>query len=179
MSRPPRLLPWQLPDFDPRDLAVSKAEQKKAVERLQQLGESLLALKPDEISALPLSEVTQDAILTTNRLPTMEARRRQLQLIGKYLRDEDEHALTQHLFDRLPQKTQVNAERWLERLLAADGDSQIADFARQYRATDKHLLGQKRLRVLYAIASGDASGEQTALTALKTYIQQMGLAASR
>ena len=64
-------LPWQQEDFDPRDLEMSKAEQKKATERLQELAQYLTTLSQAQLAQLPLSEETQVVISDYKRLPTL------------------------------------------------------------------------------------------------------------
>ena len=69
---------------------VSKTKRKQQALALQNLGEELTRFKPTRLQALPLSPKLVNAIAEFNRLPKSHgARRRQLQFIGKLMRDCD------------------------------------------------------------------------------------------
>jgi ribosome-associated protein len=75
----------------------SRNDKKKAADALQQLGEGLLAVQQHRIDALgtdqaehPLPENLIGAIAEARRLTNFEARRRQLQYVGKLMRRLDE-----------------------------------------------------------------------------------------
>lgn len=65
---------------------TSRTAKKKASERLQEIGEALVAAKPGLLAALPLPESLSDAILEAKEMRSFGAKRRQLQLIGKLMR---------------------------------------------------------------------------------------------
>ena len=60
---------------------------------MQTLGLELTAMKPALLAKVPLGERTREAIDDYRNTKTHEARRRQLQRIGKLMRDEDEIAI--------------------------------------------------------------------------------------
>ncbi|MCV5901914.1 DUF615 domain-containing protein, partial [Escherichia coli] len=64
------------------------SEMKRDMEELQKLGEELVGLKPSVLEKFPLSEDLREAIADAQRFKN-EARRRQLQRIGKLMRYED------------------------------------------------------------------------------------------
>ena len=69
---------------------VSKTKRKQQALALQNLGEELTRFKPTRLQALPLSPKLVTAIAEFNRLSKSHgARRRQLQFIGKLMRDCD------------------------------------------------------------------------------------------
>lgn len=77
---------------DPRqsaDAPVSKSELKRRAQRLQQLGRRLTELAPERLAEMPLSDDLQRAILEYQRFGSHGARRRQLQFIGRLMRDVD------------------------------------------------------------------------------------------
>ena len=126
-------------EYDPN--FVSKSQQKKAMDRLQAIGEQLAELSANQLKKLPISEELREALLFLSTLKSNEAKRRHKQLIGKLMRHENEEALLQ----ALNQRTQPNLERqlslWVERLIS-QGESAINDTARQYPAADRHTLRQ-------------------------------------
>ena len=79
---------------DDRDVAAaaerpSKTKRKAESHDLQALGESLLELGDDHLASLGLDETLVEAIRAARKMRSHEARRRQLQLIGKLMRSAD------------------------------------------------------------------------------------------
>ncbi|WP_297116495.1 ribosome biogenesis factor YjgA, partial [uncultured Enterobacter sp.] len=68
---------------------VSKSEIKRDAEELKRLGAELVDLGKNSLDKIPLDEQLRDAIELAQRIKK-EGRRRQLQLIGKMLRQRDE-----------------------------------------------------------------------------------------
>ena len=72
------------------DLATpSKTRRKHAMHALQDLGEALLAIDPKRLEELELPERLFDALLQARGIRAHEGRRRQIQYIGKLMRDID------------------------------------------------------------------------------------------
>jgi len=67
----------------------SKTQRKKAQHELQALGEALVELREDRLATLDLPERLRDAVMEARRITAHEARRRQLQYIGKIMRTVD------------------------------------------------------------------------------------------
>ena len=104
---------------------VSKTRRKKDMHALQALGEALVTLTPAQLSGLSLPERLADAIGAAKRIPTFEGRRRQMQYLGRLMRDVDPEPIAQRLQQLRSARGQDNArhheaERWRERLLAED-----------------------------------------------------------
>ena len=121
----------------------SKSQRKREMEALQKIGGQLVALNADQLGQIELPERLLDAVLEAQRIRDFEGRRRQMQYIGKLMREVDpaplrarleqwhgtarEHTASQHL-----------VERWRERLLADEGA--LARFAAEYPGSDlQHL----------------------------------------
>ncbi|HLT25185.1 MAG TPA: ribosome biogenesis factor YjgA [Zeimonas sp.] len=68
----------------------SKTQRKREMHELQALGERLAALDDDEIARLPIDERLADALREARRIRSREARRRQLQFIGRLMRSVDD-----------------------------------------------------------------------------------------
>ena len=75
---------------------VSKSEIKRDAEDLKQLGEKLVNLTKANLTKVPLDDSLKDAIELAQRLQK-EARRRQLQYIGKLLRSIDAEPIREAL----------------------------------------------------------------------------------
>ena len=67
----------------------SKSARKRAMHELQALGEELCAIDPARLAELALPESLAEAIGDARRITAHEARRRQLQFIGRLMRDID------------------------------------------------------------------------------------------
>lgn len=103
----------------------SKTQLKKASHDLQALGEALLELPAHKLKAVPMPERLLDALKELRRIKNFEGRRRQLQYVGKLMRDVDPEPLREAVAaQRLPSARETLAlhqtEAWRERLLADD-----------------------------------------------------------
>jgi len=92
------------------------------MEALQALGEVLLSLSPARLAELDLPDRLADALDAARRITQREARRRQLQYIGRLMREVDPVPIRARLaqWSAAPsaEKARLHAvERWRERLL--------------------------------------------------------------
>ena len=71
----------------------SKSQRKRDMTELQQLGVRLVACNPDQLARLNLPELLRDAVLAAQRIHAHEGRRRQLQYIGRLMRNSDADAI--------------------------------------------------------------------------------------
>ena len=163
------------PDFEDLEGRPSKTEQKKAMARMQLLGEKLAALPPEKIQALPVNDVLIFNLLQMARIPSFEAKRRQTQLLAKLLRRENEADILAALNHKQPAKKQAQLTRWLDRLIA-QGDGALNDFVRQFPASERHTLRQHVMRV-QKVKAEQASDEEQAemLLALENYVNQVAI----
>ena len=81
---------------------VSKSEIKRDAEQLKKLGAKLVELTQTNLEKIPLDETLLDAVELAQRLQK-EAKRRQLQYIGKLLRNIDVEPI-QEALDKLENK---------------------------------------------------------------------------
>ena len=65
------------------DAAPSKTRRKKDMHALQDLGATLVGLEPSRLAALGLPERLADAIAQARSITKHEARRRQMQYVGR------------------------------------------------------------------------------------------------
>jgi ribosome-associated protein len=104
----------------------SKTQRKRAMHELQALGERLVGLNPEQLAAIALPEDLHDAVEHARRITKHEARRRQLQYIGRLMRDVDPEPIREKLRAWDGVSTEETArvhriERWREELLGDDG----------------------------------------------------------
>ena len=122
---------------------VSKSEIKRDAEQLKKLGAKLVELTQTNLEKIPLDEILLDAVELAQRLQK-EAKRRQLQYIGKLLRNIDVEPI-QEALDKLENKhnqQQVILHK-LELLrdeLIAKGDDALAGLLNSYPQADRQHL---------------------------------------
>jgi ribosome-associated protein len=103
----------------------SKTQRKKAVHALQDLGVELVELPEERLEAIEMPENLRDAVMAARSITAHEARRRQMQYIGKLMRKVDAEPIRIALDAWNMQSTRhtaahKRAESWRERLLADD-----------------------------------------------------------
>lgn len=133
---------WQNDDGDDY---VSKSRFKREAEALQELGEELVKLTPVQLAKVPLDDALLASIQLAQRLANKrEAKRRQLQYIGKLMRSRDAEPIIRAL-DRIKQRSVEANARFarLERLrdrLVAEGDGAVSNALELYPNADRQQL---------------------------------------
>ena len=125
------------PREDDRHERPSKTQRKKQSHALQALGERLVALSPDKLARMPIDEPLQEAVRQAQRITSHEGRRRQLQYIGRLMRDADAQAIADAFAaDDAQHRGLVGAmhaaERWRDGLI--DASLELRDFVARYPA---------------------------------------------
>jgi len=123
---------------------------------VQALGEALTQLSPERVKNMALSENLREAVLEHQRIRHHSARRRQLQYIGRLMRDEDADAIAAALADvRGESAAEIARLHRLENLrqrLLEDEAGALADIAESYPAADLTHLRQLRRAALKEMA---------------------------
>jgi len=109
-------------DEDLEELPPSKTKIKKQMIELQKLGEQLAALNKDQLKELDLPENLRDAINEVKRITKFGAISRQMQYIGRLMRDIDPAPIVAKLeIWNGTSKQHITwlhqVERWRDRLL--------------------------------------------------------------
>ncbi|KLV06393.1 MULTISPECIES: ribosome biogenesis factor YjgA [Photobacterium] len=142
MSRKNQKAPWE---EEEEIIWVSKTEMKRDMEALQKLGEELVDLKPNALAKIPLDDDMRAAVKDAQRFKN-EARRRQLQFIGKMMRQVDIEPI-QIALDKLRNK-HAQSTAQLHKLenrrddLIAQGDSMINEIMADHPNADRQRLRQ-------------------------------------
>ena len=114
-------------DTELEDLGPSKSQLKRDAQALVELGEKLLKIPEQQLPQIDLPEVV-DAVLEAKKIRKGNARKRQMQFIGKLLRKSDTTALLQ-LINRFDASSVEHAnqfhklESWRERLITGDNSA--------------------------------------------------------
>ncbi|BBH13701.1 ribosome biogenesis factor YjgA [Chromobacterium haemolyticum] len=127
----------------PDDGYVSKSQRKRDMDALQDLGRELVELSKDTLKKMQLPEDLLTAILDYKRFTAHGALRRQLQYIGKLMRDVDPEPIQQYLQILKGESSEHIAwqhllERWRERLM--EDDKMLASFVTDFPAADPQQL---------------------------------------
>jgi ribosome-associated protein len=110
---------------DEEELPPSKTKVKKQMHELRDLGKELTELGKDQLAQLDIPENLRDAIREMKNINKFGAQRRQMQYIGKLMRDVDTAPIFAKL-DAWKGKSQHHIaymhqlERWRDRLLESD-----------------------------------------------------------
>jgi len=139
----------------------SRTDLKRESTELQKLGEALLTLRSDLLARIALSEKFKDAIADAKRITNFEGKRRQMQFIGKLMR-QLEPAVLADVRAALDEQANGSAaenlvlhqsEIWRDRLIADD------DAASQWIMKNPGTDSQQ-LRALIRQAHKDAVPEK-------------------
>ncbi|MEW6679097.1 MAG: ribosome biogenesis factor YjgA [Pseudomonadota bacterium] len=123
----------------------SKSQRKRDAEALQALGKALVELSKERLNTLALPDVLRAEILEAKRITSHGAIRRQMQLIGKIMRDVDAEAIAEQLAvvrgESAAAKAAFHAlEQWRERLIR--DDQAVTDWLARHPATDAQQMRQ-------------------------------------
>jgi ribosome-associated protein len=121
LKRTPELTPTVDPEsgYD----RPSKSAMKRAMTARQALGQELVELPRDALARVPLPEDLAEAVLEARRITDHEGRRRQMQYIGKLMRNCDPEPIEAALEEIRGVSHAATArlhqiEAWRERLIA-------------------------------------------------------------
>jgi ribosome-associated protein len=130
-------------EFDQPE-APSKSRRKRDMLELQKLGEELLTFPDAALREMGLPEPLFDAIETARRIKAHGGRRRQLQYIGKLMRNLDTAPIREAIASRQQQEsTHTRAFHRLEGLREAlidEPDAALARVLEDYPAADRQHL---------------------------------------
>lgn len=128
---------------DEEELPPSKTKIKQQMHELQDLGAELVALGKDQLAQLDIPESLRDAIREMHRINKFGAQRRQMQYIGKLMRDIE----TEPIIAKLNTWKGVSRshvaythllERWRDRLL--ESDAALTELLAAYPGADVQRL---------------------------------------
>jgi ribosome-associated protein len=122
---------------------VSKTRKKREMHELQALGAALAALPEGQLKAMGLDAALLEALLAAKRITSHEAKRRQMQYVGKLMRQVDAAPIRSRLAELEGHSAQANArhrrlEAWRERLVA--DDEALTEFAAAFPGADLQAL---------------------------------------
>jgi ribosome-associated protein len=123
----------------------SKSQRKRESSALQDIGKMLVQLPTERVRNLDLPEALRAAVLEAQRISSHGALRRQMQYIGRLMRDVDPEPIVEQLTAIRGASDSAKAEfhvleRWRERLLA--DDAALTDWLAIHPRSDAQQLRQ-------------------------------------
>jgi ribosome-associated protein len=130
-------------DDEPEYTGPSKSQLKREMHALQALGEELVELNDAQLAEVPLPERLLEAILEAKRIRQHEGRRRQMQYVGRLMREIDAEPVREKLAGWKGVSREATAllhhvERWRDRLL--DDDAAMQELAAAHPGADVQQL---------------------------------------
>ena len=151
------------------ELPPSKSELKREMHALQKLGQRIVKLSAGQLALIPLEGKLEEAITTARRIKSHEGLRRQMQYIGKLLREVDTQEIEQ-AFQELENGRQAAAqhfqklEQWRDKLIEA-GPKSIEEVVETYPGADR-----QHLRQLVIQANKEKSSNKAPASAKKLFV---------
>ena len=139
------IIPVETPD------KPSKSQKKREMAALQDVGAELVELGRDQLAKIDLPEDLREAVRDAQRFTKHEARRRQMQYIGRLMRDFDAAPIRAALDEIRGVSAAATArqhalERLRTRLL--EDEAVLGEIAGDYPGTDLQHLRQLRRNAL-------------------------------
>ncbi|MEW5890054.1 MAG: ribosome biogenesis factor YjgA [Pseudomonadota bacterium] len=129
----------------------SKSRRKRDMHALQELGASLVELSPERLARMELPEDLREAVRAAQRMTKHEARRRQMQYIGRLMRVVDPQPIRDAL-DALngSSRSQAALQHRLERLRSRllEDEEVLGEIAAQAPGADLQHLRRLRRNAL-------------------------------
>lgn len=118
---------------------VSKTRRKQEMLELQALGAALIDLGESQLHAMGIADILLQAVLEAKRIKSHEAKRRQVQYIGRLMREIDAEPIRAQLAALEGDSAQATArhrrlEAWRVRLIA--DDEALTEFAAEHPGAD-------------------------------------------
>ena len=125
---------------------VSRSQVKRESHALTELGKEMTKLEPSVLDKIPLEENIRDAIIAVRKMKKGSALKRQIQYIGKLLRNTDEEPIRTAYEKAInPYREDVKhlhkLENWRDRLIA-EGDKALEDLIEEMPHVDRQHLRQ-------------------------------------
>ena len=123
---------------------ISKSQRKRDLHELKMLGIDLLEFSDDALRQMSMPDTLLEALRTAKRINSNSARKRQLQYIGKLLKETDVTPLREAVEDRKHQHaTHTREFHQIEELrdkLILEGGSALPDVLALFPRTDRQHL---------------------------------------
>lgn len=145
------------PEAEEARARPSKSQKKRDMHALQAMGEALVALAPARLARIAMPDALRNAVHEAQGLTRHEARRRQMQYIGRLMREADPAPIRAALdavngVCAAETARQHRLERLRERLL--EDEAVLSEVAAAHPGADLARLRQLRRNALRERAEG-------------------------
>lgn len=129
---------------DGLELPKSKSQLKREMSALQALGKAIVELPPKDLAKIPLPDELAEAVAHARSINSHGARRRQMQFIGRLMRNVDPEPIQQALDTIRLTGQQSSArfhavEHWRDRIVG-EGQPALDEFIGQHPRADRQQL---------------------------------------
>jgi len=164
-------------DFPDSNARLSKTKKKEAMHELQDLGAELVELSIGQLKRINLPEDLYDAVRECQKITAHGARRRQLQYLGKLMRNADDEPIRAGLALIRGESAAETArlhrlERMRVRLL--EDETTLADIAAIWPGADLQHLRQLRRNALKEQEAGKPPKNFRAIFQILQELDQQG-----
>ena len=138
-------------DNDDFETPKSKSQLKREMNALQELGEELVNLSTKDLTKIPLPEDLVDAIYLARDIKSHGGHKRQLQYIGKLIRNIDAEPIQQalnaiHLRGQQSTTRFHKIEQWRDRLIN-EGNEALNELIALHPQAERQQLRQLMLNI--------------------------------
>jgi ribosome-associated protein len=144
-------------EYDDSPERPSKSQRKRDMHALQEMGAELVELSAERLARIDMPDDLREALREAQRLTRHEARRRQMQYIGRLMRDADPAPIRAALdaingASAVETARQHRLERLRERLL--EDESVLTEIGTAHPGADLTRLKQLRRGALHEREAG-------------------------
>ena len=144
-------------DHDDAPDRPSKSQRKRDMHALQEMGAALVEVSAERLARIDMPDALREALREAQRLTRHEARRRQMQYIGRLMRDIDPAPIREALdaingASAIETARQHRLEKLRERLL--EDESVLTEIGAAHPGADLTRLKQLRRSALHEREAG-------------------------
>ena len=149
------------------ELPPSRSQLKREAEALQDLGRELVRLTDAKLKSIPLPERLREAVMEARRIKSHGALRRQMQYVGRVMREVDAEPILAAL-ERAKSVDHAAAarfhalEQWRDRLID-EGDKALGGWLDEWPGSDRQHLRQLIRNAVSERGTGKPAGAARAL----------------
>lgn len=165
-------------EFEAEEIEVSKSQRKREAHALQELGLKLTEFNTTQLQELPITEAVVTAVEEYRNLPNSHgAKKRQLQYIGKVMRECDFEEVSSAIEAKLApgakqkiKKEPTATQRWMNKL-ELEGDSAISELVSAQPEIERQQLRQ----LIRNLEKADGEKKTQQRSKLEKYLNQFQL----
>jgi len=126
------------------DTPASKTRRKQDMQALQEVGLTLMSLKPEQRARLPLTDSLNQALDEARRITNVDARRRHALFVGRLIHDADSDAIVSAVEALQNPLRQQRLQHWTEQVAACgaakDAEAVLQQILDEYPQGDRQAL---------------------------------------